>query len=553
MTGHHRVPPWSLIAVFVAICLFFALSEPRVLGRDGKASRTATPDVKKGTADQLPAPSPTDPLTVAAEAQYHGSGAYQWLNIALEATAREHVRHAPRPTIGSRMLAIIVTAMYDAWAAYDDKAVGTRLGDKLRRPQAERTPANKEKAIAYAAYRAMLYVFPEDEKWIAEQMLKHGFSPNDNSRELSTPQGVGNTAAAALIAYRRHDGANQEGDEIGSNGKPYSDYTYYQPVNPPDKIIDPDRWQPIPFDDGKGGKITLNFLTPQWYRVKPFALERSNQFRPVGPPKVGSEKLKKEADECIAFNSSLTPEQKASVEFMRDGPRSTGQSGHWLRFAQAVSRRDKNDIDRDVKLYFSVGNVVFDAFIACWEAKRYYDSSRPWTLVHYYYAGKKVAGWAGPGKGVVMLPGEEWHPYSPSTFITPPFPGFPSGHSTASGAGAKILELFTGSDYFGDTERRTAGLLTEPGFKCSVIQMHLGKAPADDKMSCEVALPLLTFTATADMAGISRVMGGYHIQTDNVEGLALGRKIARYSWPKYQAYFDGTAGRASASRSASAR
>ena len=68
------------------------------------------------------------------------SAAYEWLDIALEATAREHERVAPRPTVGSRMLAIIVTCMYDAWAAYDDKAVGTRWGDKLRRPISERLP-----------------------------------------------------------------------------------------------------------------------------------------------------------------------------------------------------------------------------------------------------------------------------------------------------------------------------------------------------------------------------------------------------------------------------
>jgi len=467
------------------------------------------------------------------------SAAYEWLDISLEATAREHERKGPRPTVGSRMLAIIVTAMYDAWAAYDEKAVGTRLGDKLRRPPSERTLANKEKAIAYADYRVMLDLFPEDAKWLAEQMRAHGFDPNDNSTDLATPQGVGNTAAAALVAYRHDDGANQFGDEAGSKGVPYSDYTFYKPVNPPDKIIDPDCWQPIPFDDGKGGKVTPGFLTPHWYRVKPFALKRSDQFRPPGPPKVGSEQLKKEVDDVLAFNARLTPEQKAVVEFMRDGPRSTGQSGHWLRFAQDVSRRDKNDLDRDVKLFFTVGNVVFDAFIACWEAKRYYDSSRPWTLVRHYYAGKKVEGWAGPGKGVIEMPAEDWHPYSPYTFITPPFPGFPSGHSTASGAAAKMLELFTGSDNFGETERRTAGALTEPGFPCKDIQMLHGKAPGDAKLTCDVALKLPTFTATAEMAGISRVMGGYHIQTDNGAGLDLGRKVAKYSWPKMQAYFDG--------------
>ena len=55
---------------------------------------------------------------------------------------------------------------------------------------------------------------------------------------------------------------------------------------------------------------------------------------------------------------------------MRDGPRSTGQSGHWLKLAQLVSKRDHNDLDRDVKLFFTVGNVAMDAFIACWEANR---------------------------------------------------------------------------------------------------------------------------------------------------------------------------------------
>ncbi len=36
-------------------------------------------------------------------------------------------------------------------------------------------------------------------------------------------------------------------------------------------------------------------------------------------------------------------------------------------------------------------------------------------------------------------------------------------------------------------------------------------------------------------------MGGYHIQADNIAGLKLGRDVAKFSWPKYQKYFDGTA------------
>jgi hypothetical protein len=460
--------------------------------------------------------------TVPAEKQ---NLAYRWLDIAQEATAREVDRNAPRPTVIARTLEIWATAMFDAWAAYDDLAVGSRLGGELRRPKRERTPANKEKAISYASYQSLLYVYPEDQAYLDEQMKLLGYDPAVVSTDRRTPEGVGNVAAQAVIEYRRHDGANQHGDEAGSDGTPYSDYTYYRPVNPVDKILDPDRWQPIEFTLPDRSKVTPGFLTPHWYRVKTFALESAEQFRPEPPPltTTGDAELRRQTDLVLQYNNSLTPREKAMVEFMRDGPRSTGQSGHWLRFAQDVSRRDQNDLDTDVKLYFVIANVAHDAFISCWETKRYYDSSRPWTLVRYYYKGRKVKGWAGPGGGVEEMPAEEWHPYSPYSFITPPFPGYTSGHATVSGACSKMLELFTGSDDYGFLERRR---------HCELTEIEPGH---------EVDLDLNTFSATAEMAALSRALGGYHIPIDNDVGLRVGREIAVWSWPKYQEYFNGTA------------
>jgi hypothetical protein len=471
--------------------------------------------------------------------------AYRWLSIVLEASARDVERIGARPTILSRQMAVPLTAMYDAWAAYDDKAVGWLHGGALRRPEAERTQRNREVAISYATYRTSLDQIPHFSDYVREQMVALGFDPDDMSLDPATPAGLGNYVAKTLLEARHHDGANQLGDEIGSDGQPYSDYTMYRPVNPDDKIIDPDRWQRLPFSDEKGGYFYPGFLTAHWYRVKPIMLESSAQFRPGPPPLYGSEQLLKEVDECIAFNASLTPQQKAIVEFMRDGPRSTGQSGHWLKFAQAVSNRDRLSLDQDVKLFFSVGTAAMDAFIAAWESKRYYDSSRPWTLIRHYYAGKTLKGWAGPGKGVTDIPAEQWHPYSPATFVTPPFPGYVSGHSCVSGACAEMLKLFTGSDRCGFVEDRHAGELTEAGFDCMKMQQLDGRPLAeilgDEHASCDITLQLPTFTEAAEMAGISRVMGGYHIQADNVAGLKLGRDVTHYIWPKLQAYFDGKA------------
>lgn len=494
---------------------------------------------------------------------YKPSAAYEWLQLLLQASGRDAVRNKPRPTVLSRTMAICLTSMYDAWAAYDDVAVGTRLHGMLRRPKAERTRENKEKAIAYAAYRSLLFVYAEDAEWIRERFREKGYDPDNDSTDPAKPEGVGNAAANAVAEYRRRDGSNQSGDEPGGNGKPYADTTGYQSKNTPDNIVDPDSWLPIPFSDGKGGTVSPGFLTPHWGKVKPFALERSDQFRPPPPPKYGSEKHRAEMAEVMRANASLSLEQKAVVEFMREGPRSTGQSGHWLQFAADVpvrdrspgldmmgaamneasdiSLRDRHGLDQDVKLFFSVANVVMDAFIACWEAKRFYDTSRPYWWARLYHKGEQVDGWRGPGKGVGKIPAERWTPYSPDTFLTPPFPGYVSGHATASGAASRMLELFTGSDAYGAVAFQRAGELTEPGHSAAALLAREGVPAADAPESKDNRLALPSFTATAEMAAVSRLWGGYHIRTDNEEGLILGRRIAMHSWPKVKAYFDGTA------------
>ncbi len=455
------------------------------------------------------------------------NAAYRWLEVAQEAAARDVDANGARPTVLSRQFALWATAMYDAWTAYDERAVPVYASAALRRPRAEHTLENKTVAIGFASYRALVGVFPQDEAWLTERMREQGFDPSNATLDPSTPAGIGNLAARALLEARRRDGSNQYGDEPGSSGAPYSDSTGYAPVNSPERIVDPDRWQPITFTRPDGSRFTPGFLTPHWFKVAPLLLERADQFRPGPPPKTTTDDalLRKQTDEVLAYNRELSPREKAIVEFMRDGPRSTGQSGHWLRFAQDVSRRDRHTLDQDVKLYFAVAGVAFDAFISCWETKRFYDSSRPWTLVRHYYAGRRVSGWAGPEGGVIEMPAEEWHPYSPYSFITPPFPGYTSGHATVSGACAKILELFTGSDHYGAVEKRRC---------CELTEKHAGDA---------VALDLPTFSSTAEMAARSRALGGYHISIDNDVGLRVGRELAVWSWPRYRALWEGRAAR----------
>ena len=442
--------------------------------------------------------------------------AYKWGQMALIATANDTERFTPRPTITSRYLGLLFVSIFDAWSRYDSQALPVYLNGVERRPLNEQTLKNKEIAISYAAFRAMNEYYYSDQSEFAEFMRALGLDPTNDSLDPNTPEGIGNLAGKAVIDARKGDGANQYGEEADSDGTPYSDYIGYKPVNTPDENSDINRWQPKYFTDSQGSKFAPGCLTPFWDKVKPIALTSSDQFRPGPPPMVGSEQLEKEVQQVIDFQANLTDYQKALVEFMRDGPKSVQQAGHWMKFAQDVSRRDNHNLDQDVKMYFYNQMVGMDTFIACWDSKMFYDYARPNALVHHYYDDKKITAWGGEGKGMIEIEAKAWRPYSPELFLCPPFPSYVSGHSTVSGGCAEALKLWTGSDTFGSSSELMAGAMTEPGY-----------------IGDTITLEFPTFTETAEMAGISRVMGGYHIQADNVAGLELGRNVAHEVWRFY--------------------
>src|SRR5207248_8478097 len=131
--------------------------------------------------------------------------------------------------------------------------------------------------VSFAAYRALRDLFPSQQALFDDTMRQMGLDPLDASTDGPTPAGVGQAACEAVLAWRRHDGSNQLGDLNG--GAPYSDYTGYAPVNTPDLLSDPNRWQPLRSASG----AVQQFLAPHWRRVTPFALTAPDQFRPRPP------------------------------------------------------------------------------------------------------------------------------------------------------------------------------------------------------------------------------------------------------------------------------
>ena len=113
----------------------------------------------------------------------------------------------PGPPMVARALAVVHTSIFDAWSAYDARAVGTQYGGTLRRPAAERTDANKHSAISHAAYRTLVDLFPDQASAFAIEMALLGYGTADTvTMDPATAAGIGNLTSGAVIRMRHHDG-----------------------------------------------------------------------------------------------------------------------------------------------------------------------------------------------------------------------------------------------------------------------------------------------------------------------------------------------------------
>lgn len=423
--------------------------------------------------------------------------------VRWNAAALTAVRHStlPPPAV-ARALAILQTCIWDAWAAYDPLAAGVHYHAKMGGGEDDR-----ERAVSYAAYYALIDLFPDQVSRFDALMAELGYDPFDHSLQAGL---VGVSAARAGLDARAHDGANQHAG--------YADDTGYLSINTPDVVANPNRWQPLTGPDGGAQAFAL----PHWGRVMPFALASPDQFRP--PPPVGFPHglYRRQAIEILHLSSQLTDRRKVIAEYWEDGPGTETPPGHWCRIAAFVSRRDGHSLDQDVVLFFALANALMDASIAVWEAKVHYDYVRPVTAIRFLFAGQPVRAWAGPFQGTRLIPAEAWRSYIP----TPPFADYVSGHSAFSAAGAEILRSFTGSDQFGaQVTIPAAGSRVEPGL-----------APRQD-----VTLAWRTFSEAADEAGISRRYGGIHFEAADLEARAMGRKIGALVWQRALAYAGGQA------------
>jgi hypothetical protein len=425
----------------------------------------------------------------------------------------------PAPPVAARALAIVHTAMYEAWAAYDRRAVGTRLA--FVPPPLDSEAAVKADAVGYAAYHAILDLFPDRKSNVDATSAAVGLDPPSSATDPTTSAGIGAAAARAVLDFRHGDGANQLGTLAPGA---YADWTGYVPVNTPDVVVAPDRWQPLRVPDGRGGSVVQRFAVPHWGLVVPFASPPLLVDRVPRPAPVGTARFLEQSQELVAISARLSEREKVIAQYWADGPDSELPPGHWCLFAAFVSRRDGHDLDADVMLFFALTNALLDAGIETWHLKRRYDYVRPITAIRELFTGCQIRAWGGPGRDGQLIDGGQWQPYQEATVVTPPFAEYPSGHSTFSAAAAEVLRRFTGSDAFGAS---------------ATIKARSSRIEPDRVPTRDVTLHWDTFSAAADEAGLSRRYGGIHFRQGDLVGRSIGREVGARAWTLAMSYREG--------------
>ncbi len=276
------------------------------------------------------------------------------------------------------------------------------------------------------------------------------------------------------------------------------------------------------------------------------------------------------------------------AEFWADGPDSETPPGHWFTILNyvndnpALEKRFKgqgvilDDLEWDVKSYFILGGAMHDAAISAWSVKGWYDYIRPLSAIRFMiergqssdsttlsyshrgiplvpgyievienesdpmagpngqFVGEiKLKAWRGDEyvndpnvdvAGVDWIYGKRWMPYQRPTFVTPPFAGYVSGHSTFSRAAAEVLTMLTGDAFF-------PGGMGE--FYCPKNEFLV----FENGPSVDVTLQWATYRDAADQCSLSRIWGGIHPPCDDIPGRIIGEKVGIDAFQYAAQYF----------------
>ncbi len=386
------------------------------------------------------------------------------------------VRHTATysPPVASRAFAYLGVTSFEATASGDAHLIslGGQLNGLKGLPKREAGQTYDEAVVLNAAMEAAAKDFfsntgPSGQKALLatgmsmKAKVADGVAPDVKTRS----EAFGVALEKQIFKWSLADG----GAKIVNLGFPLN-YTLSK---------EPGHWQPT-------NQQTLQHvpLLPDWGKNRSFAMP-TGAACPLSPPPAYSEdknsEFFKQAQEVHDVKNGIGEDQRTIARFWSDDPGlSTTPPGHWIEITLAIAARDRFPVAKTTDALARLGVAVADGFIGCWHEKYKYDYIRPVTFIKAHIDPK-------------------WD----TVLITPPFPEYPSGHSTQSGAAATALSAVLGDSVaFDDASHE----------KDNLGVRHFNN-----------------FWDAAKEAAVSRLYGGIHFRAAIDQGLEQGKCIGAYA------------------------
>ncbi len=375
-----------------------------------------------------------------------------WNEVAFKAFGGPNYQHS---LMAARINAMVHLAIHDAANAIEEKYSRYAFDGKDKK-------ADPNVALAYAAYTVLIHELP-DKKGYLDSALGKSLQAVKAGDAKTRGISLGKAAAQAVINKRNNDGSsgNLIGKIVASN-----EAGIYQAVPPFDFVF-----------------------APFWGDVKPFSMQRKDQFRAAPYPLLNSEAYAKAFNEVkqvgALHSTTRTPDQTAYAKFWYE----FSEAG-WNRVTRNVVASKQLNMLEAARLFALVDMALADAYIAGWDSKFHYNFWRPYTAI----VKADIDGNNATTKDA------NWSPEEP----TPPVHDYPSTHSALGNAAATVLARVLGDNTSFSFASPTA-------------------VPANSVRSFS------SFSQAAKENASSRVMAGIHFRFSCEAGLEQGSKIGEWT------------------------
>ena len=449
-----------------------------------------------------------------------------------EATLQAIRDTKPGPPMTARALAIVHTCIYDAWAAYDDVAVGTRFGPDVRRPEGERTPGHQSKAISYAAYRALDRSLPLREAGCRSAddraRLRSGrrLARSRDSRPASgtaarprswrcatrtepTSSAIYAGRVRGLHRLRRHEPADRGRDAEHARADPAPRSLAAAHLREPRRADGHAELHRAPLGARDPVRADLDEPVPAGPAGRAGHAGVRHAVRRAGPVEREPDRSGEVHRRVLGGRSGL----RASARSLGASSRSSSPAAtttRWTRTSRCSSRWP---------------TPSSTAASPCWDAKRFYDYARPVTAIRYLYNGQidPRLGRPGAGQRAHRRRGLEAVPADLVPHAAVPRVHVRSQHLQRGGR--RDAEALHRQRRLRVLARRTA--------------RDRSRRSRGSRRTPTWPSPTPRFTEAADAAAISRRLGGIHFRDGDLNARAMGRRVGIQVYQRAESYWLG--------------